>query len=118
VNYKKETGKNAPYRGTEGICAYCHSDLLKVDKEGNVYCPQCNVRADVEVENGKLKVRFTEQELEKSRWAPYGQKLHMDNIGKGHAKAAKGADQIRENFTANYKELVKELRMPVPELKK
>jgi len=117
VNYKKETGKNAAYQGTEGICAYCHSNLLRVDPDGSVYCPQCNVKASVEVVDGKLKVSFTEEALEKSRWAPYGQNLHMENIGKGHKRAAEGAQQIKDTFQDQYKALVKELRMEVPALK-
>ena len=37
--------------------------------------------------------------MQKSRWAPYGQKLHIDNIAKGHRKAADNADTIKKTFT-------------------
>jgi len=116
VNYKKETGKNAAFMGPAGICGYCHSNLLRVDEEGYVYCPQCNVKASVEVQDGKLKISFTDEALEKSRWAPYGQQLHMDNIAKGHKAAAIGAEKIKESVAGNYKDLIKELRMQVPAL--
>lgn len=116
VNYKKETGKNADYKGTEGICAYCHSNLLRVDPDGSVYCPQCNVKGAVTVEDGKLRVSFTPEELEKSRWAPYGQNLHIENIAKGHKKAAIGIEEIKKNYAENFKEDVQNYRIGFPEL--
>ena len=116
VNYKKSTGKNAEYQGMQGVCDYCHSNLLRIDEEGNVFCPQCNVKAEVEVVDGKLKVHFTQDELDKSRWGVYGQKLHFDNIAKGHKRAVEGSDQIKETYQNEYKELVKEMRMTVPKL--
>ncbi len=117
VQYKQETGKNAPYEGTEGICAYCHSNLLRINPDGTAYCPQCNVQATVTVEDGKVKVSFTEEALEKSRWAPYGQDLHMRNIGIGHKKAAEGAEKIKQMYNESYKDKIAESRLSFPELK-
>ena len=118
VIYKKETGKNADYAGTEGICSYCHSNLLRVDPDGSVYCPQCNVKGTVEVRDGKLFVHFSEEALKESRWAPYGQNLHMENIAKGHEKAARGIEMIQKNYSENYKDQLSEYRISFPELKK
>ena len=119
VNYKKETGKNAEYKGIKGICPYCHSNLLKVDEDGTPYCPQCFVKATVNVDDaGKVHVEFKPEDTEHSRWAPWGQKLHMDNIGKGHAKAAAGADRIKERFEADFKPNVDKYKIGFPKLEK
>ena len=118
VQYKKETGKNADYAGPKGICPYCHSNLLRIGEDGTPYCPQCFVKANVSVEDGKVKVDFLPEEIEKSRWGVYGQKLHMDNIGKGHAKAAQGAEQIKKEFAENYKDKIAASRLTLPKLAK
>ena len=118
VNYKKETGKNADYVGMEGFCPYCHSNLLRVNPDGTTYCPQCNIEGTVEVVDGKLKVSFTQEALDKSRWGVYGQKLHMDNIAKMHQKAGMGMGEIKEKFNTEYKELVSNFRMDVPKVNK
>ena len=117
VQLKKETGKNAPYVGMEGICDYCHCNMLRVNPDGTAYCPQCNVKATVEVEDGKVKVSFKPEDLEKSRWAPYGQELHMRNIGLGHKKAAEGAETIKKVYNESYKDKISESRLAFPELK-
>lgn len=118
VQYKKETGKNAEYVGPKGICPYCHSNLLRIGEDGTPYCPQCFVKASVSVEDGKVKVDFLPEEIEKSRWGVYGQKLHMENIGKGHAKAAQGAETIKKVFAENYKDKIAASRIAFPPIQK
>ncbi len=118
VQYKQETGNNMEYVGMEGLCPYCHSNLLRVDPDGSVYCPQCNVQGTVEVKDGKLSVSFTEEALTKSRWAPYGQDLHIENIAKGHKKAAIGSEEIKKNFTEKYKTVVEDYRISFPPIQK
>jgi len=115
---KKATGKNPEYKGDWGICPYCHSNMIRVYEDGHVTCPQCNVEGTVSVEDGKLKVIFTKEAMEKSRWAPYGQDLHMRNIGKGHQRAAENAQLIRERYTGKYKNEVDGYRISLPEIKK
>lgn len=92
----KSNGKEISYVGPKGICPDCHGNMLDI-KEDGVYCPQCLTKAEVTVENGELKVEFTQEEIEKNRWNPWGQELHDNNIRIGHMKAAKNKDIIREN---------------------
>ena len=115
---KKETGKNPEYKGDWGVCPYCHSNMIRVYEDGHVTCPQCNVEGAVSVENGKIRVIFTEEAMQKSRWAPYGQRLHMENIGKGHKRTADNAEMIKESFTGKYRDEVKGYRLTLPELDK
>ena len=116
VQLKEETGKNAPYVGQPGICDYCHCNMLRVDPDGSAYCPQCNVKATVAVVDGKLKVSYRPEDLEKSRWAPYGQDLHMRNIDLGHRKAAEGKETINKVFNESYKGKIAASRLSFPEL--
>ena len=115
---KKESGRNPEYKGDWGICPYCHGNMLRVYEDGHVTCPQCNVEGTVTLEDGKVRVSFTEEAMQKSRWAPYGQKLHIDNIAKGHRKAAENAEVIKKNFSEKYKEELKDYRLVLPELNK
>ena len=106
--------KKDVYKGPRGACPYCHGTLLEL-RDGDLWCPMCETKADFAVENGKLKVTFSEEALTHSRWAPWGQDLHMENIAKGHKNAAMGRDTIQKYISRyeNYK-------MPValPELYK
>lgn len=83
------------YKGDKGLCPYCHTNLIEKRVDG-YYCPTCLVKADLSIVDGELIVDFTPKEMEKSRFAPWGQKLHLDNIAKGHKKAAMGKETIAE----------------------
>lgn len=83
------------YVGPEGACPDCHGVMLEY-RDGDLWCPMCETKADFTVEGGKLKVNFSDEARSKSRWAPWGQDLHIENISKGHKKAGMGRDQINE----------------------
>ena len=116
VQYKKETGKNAEYAGMEGFCPYCHSNLLRVNPDGSATCPQCNIKATVTVTDGKVKVDFLPEDIEKSRWGVYGQDLHVRNIGIGHKKAAEGKETINKVYNESYKDKIAANRISFPAL--
>ncbi|MEN8907579.1 MAG: flavodoxin family protein [Clostridiales bacterium] len=92
----KDKGEKMSYVGSQGVCPDCHGNMLEVRKDG-IYCPQCLTKANVAVENGKLKIEFTEEEIAKNRWKPWGQELHNNNIRKGHMKASQNQYIIKEN---------------------
>lgn len=115
---KKEKGVNPEYKGDWGVCPYCHSNMVRIYEDGHITCPQCNVEGTATVENGKLKVVFTPEAMEKSRWAPYGQDLHMRNIGRGHQKAAENAELIKTAYAEKYRDEVKGYRQVLPALEK
>lgn len=83
------------YVGPVGACPDCHGNLLEY-RDGELWCPMCETRADLALEGGKLNVTFTNEARSKSRWEPYGQDLHMANIGKGHQRAAENRAVILE----------------------
>ena len=111
---RKPGDNEAEYHGQPGFCPYCYSNLLRVNPDGRVFCPQCNIEATPEVVDGRLKITFTQENLDKSRWSPYGQNLHNTNIQKGHKKAAEGAEKIKADFPA-YNDFLKDHRMILPE---
>ncbi|MCD7922250.1 MAG: flavodoxin family protein [Clostridiales bacterium] len=89
----KQKGEKPAYRGTPGVCPDCHGNLLEVRANG-VYCPQCLTKAKVSIVDDQLIAEFTEEEMAKNRWSPWGQELHDNNIRKGHAKAADNKEFI------------------------
>jgi len=92
---ERAEGRVPAYVGTPGICPDCHGNLLEVRADG-VYCPQCNTKALIDIQDGELKVTFTPEAMAKNRWSPWGQELHDNNIRKGHGKAAAGKEKIAE----------------------
>jgi multimeric flavodoxin WrbA len=88
------TGK-IKYKGPDGICPNCHGNLLEY-RNGTLWCPSCECRADFKVIDGKLKVSFSRDAISHNRWGEWGDKIHMDNIAKGHRAAQAGKDIITE----------------------
>lgn len=89
----RQVGKKEVYGGEEGVCPDCHGTLLERIGE-DWYCPQCMTRADVSMENGKLKVVFTPEERGKNRWSEPGDKAHKAAIGREHERAAQNREKI------------------------
>ena len=99
-----ETGKVA-FKGDEGVCPTCHTRLIEIREDG-IFCPMCETKGEAVLENGKLKINFTDEALSKNRWGEWGQKLHMENIIKGHKKAIENKDEIvaKRKEYAEYKQ--------------
>lgn len=106
----KEAGKSYGYQGDPGICPDCHGTMLEKKADG-WYCPQCQTKATLSMDNGELNVDFTAQERAKNRWSPAGQELHDNNIRKGHQKAFEGKDIIAQK-RKKYVEYKKAIQLP------
>jgi len=63
------------------------------------------------IENGELKAVFTPEEQAKNRWSTWGQKLHLNNIRRGHGKADQGKDVIIEK-SKKYAEYNRNVKLP------
>ena len=100
----KDPGK-IEFRGPAGVCPTCHTRLIEVRKDG-VFCPICEIKADVSIENGNLKTTFSEEAIGKSRWGEWGEELHIRNISKGHKEAIDNKEMIDEKRKeyADYKQ--------------
>lgn len=89
----KAAGRKPVYRGEPGLCPDCHGTLLEKRSNG-WYCPQCLTKADITVEDGEIKVAFTDEERGKNRCSTWGQDLHIRNIQRCHKKAADNAETV------------------------
>ena len=110
---KQKMGENTPYEGSEGICPYCHTNVVEI-RDGEAYCPMCNIKGTFTVEDGKLRIEFPDDEVAKSRFAPQGQDLHMSNIADRHAFAAMNSDTIKAVFKENYGPFIDQHKISVP----
>ena len=88
------------WRGEEeGVCPECHCTLLNVIKDGSaVECPVCGIEGDLTLEDGKVKVTFSDAQRKRSRLHWDGKLEHSTEI----KTQAVGPGQI-----PNLKELLK-----------
>lgn len=109
------TGKrDNVYIGAPKACKTCLGNLLEY-RNGELWCPICEMPAEVSVVDGKVKIDFTEDAKNHSRFSPWGGKLHNDNIMKGHKMASDNIETInarRKKYIAFKDAIV------LPELKK
>ena len=88
------------WRGEEeGVCPECHCTLLNITHGGSVVeCPVCGIEGDLTVEDGKIKVAFSDAQRKRSRLHWDGKLEHSTEI----KTQAVGPGQI-----PNLKELLK-----------
>jgi multimeric flavodoxin WrbA len=68
------------YLGDEyAACPICCQNLLKI-KGDSVECPICDVKGKLKIEDGKIKVVFTEEDLKNYRWGAQGLQRHTDML--------------------------------------
>lgn len=89
----KQQGERIAYRGDPGVCPDCHGTFLEQIGD-DWYCPQCMTKATMYMENGKVKVKFIEEDRGKNRWSEPGDKEHKASIGREHERAAQNRDEI------------------------
>ncbi|MBW2040022.1 MAG: flavodoxin family protein [Deltaproteobacteria bacterium] len=72
-----ETGDHS-YQGEEGICPICHDRNLRILKDmETVECPVCAVRGTLRVEEGKIKVIFKDEAIQRHRWTEENLRRHF-----------------------------------------
>lgn len=64
-----------------GVCPVCHNDMLTVSHKGmEVECPTCGIIGELKVDNGTIKVDFSEEEMARSRMTYAGKLEHSTEI--------------------------------------
>ena len=64
-----------------GVCPVCHNDMLTVSHKGmEVECPTCGIIGELKVDNGEIKVHFSEEEQARSRMKYAGKLEHSTEI--------------------------------------
>ncbi len=81
VNAKTEEDR-LKWRGEEeGVCPVCHTRLLQVSHDcRTVDCVVCGSHGTAEIKDGKIKVRFSREEQERSRLNWIGKLEHSTEI--------------------------------------
>ena len=77
-----DENERSRWRGDhEGVCPVCHCDMLTVSNGSEVVeCPVCGIYGTASIEDGKLKVHFSEAERARSRLTYAGKLEHSTEI--------------------------------------
>lgn len=83
-----KSGKEMRYYGDEGHCPVCHNNVMVLgERADDVTCSVCGVRGRLSVEDGKIRVAYTEEELRRSHVTWTGKVFHaMDMQAQGNQK--------------------------------
>ncbi len=77
----KQPFEEATWRGEErGVCPVCNCNLLTVFDKNPVECPVCGIEGELSLENGKIKVEFSAEEIAMARGTFAGEKEHIEEI--------------------------------------
>lgn len=69
------------YIGKPGHCPACHNDVMVLSEDGtDVWCSVCGAQGKLGVEDGKIVVTYTQEELEKSHIYDSGRKIHLADL--------------------------------------
>lgn len=84
------------YRGDkQGVCPYCHQDLLTILRAKTVQCPLCGIKGELNIVEGEIVVSWSEEELKHIRWEPLGMGAHFRDIKETHGKFMQGKDIVK-----------------------
>jgi multimeric flavodoxin WrbA len=62
------------YRGEPGVCPICHDRLIRIHKDNEtVECGTCGITGSLRIEEGKIKVHFSEEQID---WIRSGRSGH------------------------------------------
>jgi len=68
------------WSGDEGICPACHNSLLSMNGTTKVECPICGIWGDMSIDDGKVKINWTEEEIARARNTNIGIYEHYNEI--------------------------------------
>jgi multimeric flavodoxin WrbA len=67
------------YQAESGICPVCHDRNLRVLQDmATVECPVCAVRGTLQVQDGRIKVSFTDEAVKRHRWSEQNLRRHFN----------------------------------------
>lgn len=66
--------------GDEGVCPVCHNPLLSMNGTTHVECPICGIWGDLSVEGEKVKVEWSQKEIDRARNTLTGIYEHYNEI--------------------------------------
>ncbi|MGP8080560.1 MAG: flavodoxin family protein [Dehalococcoidales bacterium] len=74
-----KTGSEMKWRGDEiGTCPVCHQNEITIKNKNPVQCPICGIYGELKIENGEIKVIFSDEERKRSRLTLAGKMEHWN----------------------------------------
>jgi multimeric flavodoxin WrbA len=65
---------DSTYRGEPGVCPVCHDRLIRIHKDNEtIECGTCGITGRLRIEEGKIKVHFSEEQID---WIRSGRSGH------------------------------------------
>jgi multimeric flavodoxin WrbA len=72
-------GSEMKWQGDEtGTCPVCHQNEITIKGKNPVQCPICGIYGELKIENGEIKVTFSEAEQKRSRLTLAGKMEHWN----------------------------------------
>ncbi|WMJ90117.1 flavodoxin family protein [Anaerocolumna sp. MB42-C2] len=70
------------WMGERGVCPVCHNNLLSIGKDcsTNIECPVCGITGNLEIQNNKIIVTFSEEQKNRARSTMNGLYEHYYEI--------------------------------------
>lgn len=68
------------WSGPEGVCPVCHNSLLSMTGTTKVECPICGIWGELSIDDGKVSVTFSDEEVKRSRGTLTGIYEHYNEI--------------------------------------
>lgn len=95
----KKTPEKTGYMGDEkGVCPYCHSNLLMAGATSVVACPLCDIKGDLSLEGGELKIAWRDDDLINIRWEPKGMGYHVGKIKENHILFDQNKEVVKQKI--------------------
>lgn len=82
--------EHASYQGEDGLCPHCHNRLFYLDNQSaKAICGLCGMVGEVEIQDGKTRFVFPEEQLGHAHDTIPGKFIHGDDIQKMEGRFAK-----------------------------
>lgn len=80
--YPRKPYSEVEWFGEQGVCPVCHNKLISISESRSttVECPLCGTEAELSIEDGKIKVTFSEEQIARSRNTIKGLYEHHDEL--------------------------------------
>ena len=99
------------WRGDEmGTCPVCHQNEITIGKKNPVQCPICGIYGELKIENGEIKVVFSEAEQKRSRLTLAGKMEHWNEYHPADPEKAWKLNQTSTMPAAKHTEYMNEIK--------
>ena len=106
------------WKGEEpGTCPVCHQNELTIKNKNPVQCPICGIYGELKIENGEIKVTFSEEEQKRSRLTIAGKMEHWNEYHPADQEKAWDLKQTSTMPPSKQKQLKDEIKRKMAKYK-